>query len=67
MGTSAPASHVVKRLAEGREPWALLWIFKQPTEPGAALAQVEAWLSSPSRDFSRFPGLRVRNPLIEPS
>jgi toxin-antitoxin system PIN domain toxin len=121
------ASRLVKEAAEGAEPWALLWpclheflavvthprIFRQPTEPGAALAQVEAWLSSPvvavlgegdgywealagvvrpgrvqgpkvhdariaalvrfhgvdqlwsaDRDFSRFPGLPVRNPLV---
>ena len=44
-------------------------IFKTPTPLAAALDQVDAWLEAPSlwtadRDFSMFPALRVRNPLI---
>ena len=113
-------------LAEGRSPWAIPWpclheflavsthprIYTPPTPLEKAIAQVEAWLESPSlillaetddhwprlrtliragqifgpkvhdarvagiclqhgvselwtidRDFSRFPGLKVRNPL----
>jgi predicted nucleic acid-binding protein len=114
-------------LAEGSDPWALPWpciheflaivthprIFSPPTELARALAQVSAWLDSPTveclhegdgywahlvsrlqqgkiagprvhdgriaalclhhgvrelwsadRDFSRFPALTVRNPLV---
>lgn len=124
----ARARDLVRAAAEGREPWALPWpclhefvavvthprIFKHPTRLAEALAQVEAWLASPTvvtlgegegywetlsrlatagrlqgpkvhdariaalatfhaidelwsadRDFSRFPALAVRNPLVE--
>lgn len=117
----------VTALAEGRAGWAIPWpciheflaivthrrIYAPPTPPPAALAQVDAWLESPSvvlltetanhwpvlrdlvgrakvvgasvhdariaalcrqhgvrelwsadRDFGRFPGVRVVNPLI---
>lgn len=56
------AAQLVRAAAEGFEPWALLWpclhefvgvvthprIFRSPTEVDAALAQVEAWLASPT-------------------
>lgn len=56
------AASLVRSAAEGLEPWALLWpclhefvavvthprIFKQPTEVGEALGQVDAWLASPT-------------------
>jgi toxin-antitoxin system PIN domain toxin len=121
------AADVVRELAEGVNAWALPWpciaeffavvtnhrIFSDPTPSVTALAQVDAWLASPSsrvlsdvprtwstlsglvsrskvggagvydahiaaicvdhgvkelwtadRDFSRFPSLTVRNPLI---
>jgi toxin-antitoxin system PIN domain toxin len=121
------ALDVIADLAEGVSPWALPWpcltefyavvtnrrFFTDPTPAPAAVAQVEAWLSSPSvrvlaavprswttlasllasskvvggavhdahiaalcldhgvkelwtadRDFSRFPALAVRNPLV---
>ena len=120
----------VRALAEGPEPWAILWpslygflvtvtnplVFKTPTPYDRAVAQVDAWLESPSlvvltegrggriyweelshqllaskatgqavnharvaalclhhgvselwsahRDYSSFPNLKVRNPLI---
>jgi uncharacterized protein len=123
--TAAQAS--LRQLAEGPDPWALPWpcvheflaivthprIFSPPTELARALAQVSAWLDSPTvellhegagywdrlatllqqgkiagprvhdgriaalclhhgvrelwsadRDFSRFPALTVRNPLL---
>lgn len=122
----AAALDGVRGLAEGRPAWAIPWpclheflavvthprIYAPPTPPDLAIAQVEAWLASPSlvllaedaghwprlrallaagqaagpkihdariaaiclqhgveelwtidRDFSRFPALRVRNPL----
>ena len=121
------ASAVLSSLAEGREAWAIPWpciheflaivthprIYQPPTPLPRAIAQVEAWLESPSltllgesgscwqmlrqtlqkgrvvgaqihdarvfalcrhhgvrelwtadRDFGRFQGLAVRNPLI---
>ena len=121
------AAEVVRSAADGPETWSIPWpcvheflaivthprIFDPPTEVGAALAQVDAWLESPSvvvlserfdhwrhlrelleagklvggrvhdarvaalclahgvselwtadRDFSRFPRLRTRNPLV---
>jgi uncharacterized protein len=121
------ASTAVRDLAEGRAAWAIPWpcvheflaivthpkIFNPPTPTRKALAQVDAWLASPSviplgesagywkelqaaltggkitgprvhdariaalcshhgvtelwtadRDFSRFPDLRTRNPLV---
>lgn len=122
-----PAAEAVRRLAEGREPWAIPWpclheflaivthprIFRTPTPTALALAQMEAWAESPTlvrlaetdgywmvlrglverarisgprvhdarvaaicishavtelwtadRDFSSFPTLHVRNPLV---
>lgn len=122
----AAALDCVRTLAEGRAPWAIPWpclheflaiathskIYAPPTPLELAMAQVDAWLESPSlvlfgegasywprlkalvsagkiagprvhdariaaiclehgidelwtidRDFSRFPALRVRNPL----
>ena len=122
-----PAERAVRQLAEGPAPWAIPWpclheflaivthgrIFRTPTPMPDALAQVEAWLESPSmatlgehdgywptfaalvqqariggprvhdtrvaalclnhgvrelwtadRDFSLFPSLRARNPLV---
>ncbi|MFN0061575.1 MAG: TA system VapC family ribonuclease toxin [Myxococcaceae bacterium] len=121
----AEASEAVRRCAEGKDAWAMLWpcvheflavvtnpkIFKTPTPMPVAVGQVEQWLSSPTvvlvneeagywshfselcvgakisgakvhdarvaalarfhelellsadRDFTRFPGLDVRNPL----
>jgi toxin-antitoxin system PIN domain toxin len=58
----ARAAELVREAAEGDEPWAMLWpclhefvavvthprIFKNPTEIGDALAQVDDWLSSPT-------------------
>jgi len=121
------AQVLIRNLAEGQDPWALPWpcvheflaivthprIFYPPTELARALAQVAAWLGSPTvellhegagywdrltsllqqgkivgprvhdgriaalcvhhgvrelwsadRDFSRFPALAVRNPLV---
>jgi uncharacterized protein len=122
------ASAVLRELAAGSAPWAIPWpcaheflaivthprIFKTPTPLPSAVAQVDAWLESPTlrllsedreahwstlvpmvtkarivgprihdariaalcvahgvstllsadRDFSRFPALQVRNPLI---
>ena len=121
------AAEVVRRLAEGRDPWAIPWpclheflavvthprIFDPPSQTTAAVDQIAAWLESPSltllgegpgyadhlaevlrtsraggarvhdariaslclyhgvrelwsadRDFSRFPELKVRNPLV---
>lgn len=121
------AWETVRGLAEGRARWAIPWpclheflaivthprIYDPPTPADQALAQVDAWLASPSlvllaeaggywpvlrdlvaagrvagplvhdarvaslcrqhgvrelwtvdRDFSRFPGLKVRNPLL---
>jgi toxin-antitoxin system PIN domain toxin len=123
----AAAADIVRTLAEGVTPWAIPWpclheflaivthprIYAPPTPLTAAIAQVEAWLASPTlvtigedtgywpdlaatlraarstggqvhdarvaaiclhhrvsalwsadRDFSRFPALQVRNPLI---
>jgi len=126
-----PARECVRTLAEGPEPWAILWpslygflitvtnplVFKTPTPFDRAVGQVDAWLESPSlitldegryggrafweklsyqllaskaagmvvnharvaalcvhhgvselwsahRDYSSFPSLKVRNPLI---
>jgi len=121
------AKHHLTTLAEGRAPWAIPWpcihefvstvthsrVFRPPTPLEGAIAQVEAWMASPSlvllaegpaywtelrdvlrsgriagpqvhdariaalcrdhgvrelwtadRDFSRFDGLVVRNPLL---
>ena len=58
----APASKAVARLAEGRQTWAIPWpcmheflaivthpkIYNPPTTTTKALAQVDAWLESPS-------------------
>jgi len=58
----APAAGVVRSLAEGSAPWAIPWpciheflaivthpgIYRPSTTVGAALAQVAAWLESPS-------------------
>lgn len=123
----APAEALVRALAEGSDDWAIAWpsvheffaivthprIYRPPTPMPRALAQIEAWLGSPSlvllgethkhwenlramivdaridgpkvhdariaalcaqhsvrellsadRDFSRFPRITVRNPLI---
>ena len=123
----ATAAQLVKTLAEGRASWAIPWpcvhefygvvtnrrVFTVPTPVEVALAQINAWLESPSlvllaenerhwpelheligktklqgpmvhdariaalclshgvrelwsadRDFSRFPKLRVRTPLV---
>jgi len=57
-----PAAHAVRALAEGSAPWALPWpclheflaivthqrIYQPPTPHAAALAQIEAWLASPT-------------------
>jgi uncharacterized protein len=123
------AAELVREASEGRAAWAIPWpcvheflgivtnpkIFKTPTPLDAAVAQVEAWMSSPTlvllaeepvgywpllvrllragriqgarvhdarvaalaelhgvddlltadRDFSRFPDLVTRNPLVE--
>jgi uncharacterized protein len=122
-----PAYTCVRKLAEGRDPWAIPWpciheslaivthhrIYAPPTSLAAALDQAQAWLESPSliligeteeywqrlqgllrsarasgpqvhdariaalclehgitelwtadRGFSRFPTLKVRNPLV---
>lgn len=122
-----PASTLLRALAEGAHAWSIAWpsvhefysivthprIYRPPTPPERALAQVDAWLASPSlvllgetskhwtnlramiveariegarvhdariaalcvqhgvrellsadRDFSRFPQIAVRNPLI---
>lgn len=123
------ARDLVKRLAEGEEPWALPWpcvyeflrvithprVFDPPTDLDIALEDLESLLSSPAlvllsegtahrthlrrtvepgralgnlvhdahiaalaiehgvrelwtldRDFARFPGLRTRNPFMNP-
>lgn len=123
----APAAERLRAVAEGRAAWAIPWpcvheflaivthprIYKPPTPVPAAIAQVDAWLESPSvvllaepdghwqrlratltasrvagpmihdarvaalcaayevselwtadRDFGRFPGVPVRNPLV---
>jgi toxin-antitoxin system PIN domain toxin len=123
----APAAEIVRALAESFHEWAIAWpsvheffaivthprIYRPPTPIPNALAQIEAWLGSPSlvllvetskhwqnlraliveakiegarvhdariaalcmqhgvrellsadRDFSRFPQITVRNPLI---
>ena len=58
----APAAECVRALAEGRAPWAMPWpcvhefyavvthprIYRPPTRPAQAIAQVGAWLESPS-------------------
>jgi toxin-antitoxin system PIN domain toxin len=125
----AAAREILKRLAEGDEPWALPWpcvyeflrvvthprVFDPPTDPRVALDDLESLLDSPSltllgegpshpahlrhtvesgsaagniihdahiatlvvehgvrelwttdRDFTRFPGLRLRNPFEPP-
>ena len=122
-----PASTLLRALAEGAHAWSIAWpsvhefysivthprIYRPPTPPERALAQIDAWLASPSlvllgetskhwtnlramiveariegarvhdariaalcvqhgvrellsadRDFSRFPQIAVRNPLI---
>jgi toxin-antitoxin system PIN domain toxin len=122
-----PASEAVKALAEGPASWAIPWpcvyefysivthprIYDPPSAPAEALAQIQAWLGSPTlvllaesagyfatlfellrssrpagpkvhdariaalclhtgvhellsadRDFSRFPKLATRNPLV---
>lgn len=57
-----PAGQVVRRVAEGREDWAIPWpcvheflgivthprIFKPPTPTEVAIAQVETWMESPT-------------------
>lgn len=57
-----PACACISQLAEGRDPWAILWpciheflaivthhrIYSPPTPLAAALDQVQAWLESPS-------------------
>jgi uncharacterized protein len=123
----AAAATLVRSLAESTHAWSIAWpsvheffaivthprIFRPPTPPERAIAQIDAWLASPSlvllgetaghwprlrmmivdakiegpkvhdariaalcaqhgvrellsadRDFSRFPNMRVRNPLI---
>ena len=123
-----PAASTIRELAEGRGAWAIPWpclyelysitthpkIYDPPSSPAQTLAQIEAWLESPSlallgesagyvedllsllrsarpvgprvhdariaalclhagvrelltadRDFSRFPKLKTRNPLVE--
>ena len=125
-----PAAALLKTLAEGAHDWSIAWpsvheffaivthprIYRPPTPMPRALAQIEAWLASPSlvllgetqkhweslramivdariegpkvhdariaalcvqhgvrellsadRDFSRFPKIAVRNPLIKPT
>lgn len=73
-----PAERVVRALAEGAAPWAMPWpclheflaivthpkIYQPPTPLAAALAQVEAWLASPthvllSEDASYWNSLRA--------
>lgn len=58
----ARAFEIVRGLAEGRAPWAIPWpcvhefhavathprVYQPPTPIDAALAQVDAWLESPS-------------------
>ncbi len=58
----AAASATVRKLAEGRDGWAIPWpciheflaivthprIFDPPTPPEGAIKQVEAWLESPT-------------------
>ena len=124
----APARRTMKSLAEGRSPWSIPWpcvhefvaiathprIYDPPSSMDQVIAQVDAWLSSPSvvmltearahwdllksnlvegrikgamvhdariaaicegqgvttfltadRDFSRFPRLVARNPLLD--
>ena len=123
----AAAAGALQSLAESRTPWAIPWpciheflaiathprVYEPPTNPAAALDQIDAWLESPSlvllaegpgyaehlgrmltagkvvgprvhdarvaalcayhgvrelwaadRDFSRFPSITVRNPLV---
>lgn len=74
----AAAIERVRDLAEGRAPWAIPWpcvheflavvthprIYVPPTPLEGALAQVDAWLSSPSlvligEDASHWPRLRA--------
>jgi toxin-antitoxin system PIN domain toxin len=74
----AAALDRVRGLAEGRAPWAIPWpciheflavvthprIYVPPTPVEAALAQVEAWLGSPSlvligEDASHWPRLKA--------
>ena len=125
-----PAEALLRTLAEGAHAWSIAWpsvheffaivthprIYRPPTPMARALAQIEAWLASPSlvllgethkhweslramivdariegakvhdariaalcvqhgvrellsadRDFSRFPKIAVRNPLIKPA
>lgn len=125
----AGAAALIAQLAEGNAAWAVPWpcvhefhaivthprIYAPPSTPEQSMAQIEAWLASPTlqllsenelhwpelrkllikakvqgplvhdariaalclshgvselwssdRDFSRFPGLRIRNPLIAP-
>jgi uncharacterized protein len=122
------AQRAIKQLAEGNARWAIAWpsihefyrvvtdarLYKVPTPPAAAIAQISAWMGSPSlamigeaenhfdvlsqmalrsnvtgprihdariaaiclcngvselwtadRDFSYFPKLKTRNPLVE--
>jgi toxin-antitoxin system PIN domain toxin len=61
-GWHGPARACVKSLAEGRAAWAIPWpcihefiavvthprIYRPPSTPAEALAQVDAWLDSPS-------------------
>jgi toxin-antitoxin system PIN domain toxin len=126
----APAAALLQSLAEAPHAWSIAWpsvheffaivthprIYRPPTPMARALAQIEAWLASPSlvllgethkhweslramivdariegakvhdariaalcvqhgvrellsadRDFSRFPKIAVRNPLIKPA
>lgn len=48
----------IAELAEGRAVWAIPWLWLHEF-----LAVEELW--SADRDFSRFPGLAVRNPLVQ--
>jgi uncharacterized protein len=122
-----PAFESIRQLAEGGTPWAIPWpcihefyavvtnlrVFRGPSTPAEACAQIDMWMESPSlrligemggywpelkklatsakivgsgvhdariaaiclshgvselwsadRDFSRFPRLRIRNPLL---
>lgn len=73
-----PAERVVRSLAEGAAPWAMPWpclheflaivthpkIYQPPTPLAAALAQIDAWLGSPthvllSEDASYWTSLRA--------
>ena len=56
------ASAVIRELAEGPSPWAIAWtsihefygvvtnpgVFRPPSTPAEAIAQIEFWLASPS-------------------